>query len=129
MINILQYLTKNVKMSNRNNTIPPNYQAYSANNRFVQRPYTPMAYPYDVSYPAYVYPKINNRYLPKDKQVPKLIDNRMKPYFFQHYLPPSYYELWDYDMQDNFESQYNESLRKQMVQEVNLNPGVFLGQR
>jgi hypothetical protein len=56
-------------------------------------------------------------------------DNRMRPYIFRHYIPPTYYELWDYNMADLEAAKYNELLRQQMAHEVYLYPGEALGRR
>jgi hypothetical protein len=55
---------------------------------------------------------------PVSRQPGVLVDNRLKPYFFRHYIPPTYYEQWDYNMDDLRAANYNESLRQKMQNEV-----------
>ena len=86
----------------------------NANLRFVRKPYQKIAYPYDTHYPAYVYPK-NTSSLS--------YDDKMMPYIFRHYIPPTFAELWDYNKKDMIESQYNESLRKEIAKEIYNAPG------
>jgi hypothetical protein len=37
------------------------------------------------------------------------------PYVYQHYIPPTYVELWQYNEQDMQESRYSEHLRKKAI--------------
>jgi hypothetical protein len=124
----------------------------NADYRFVHGPYRSFAYPYQVFYPAYTYPKIDRRYgiveKPIKKQAPintsslqsvvnsitgskahvtkdnsSNIDDRMLPYMFRHYRPPNYFELWDYNKNDMIEYQHNEALRLEIAKEVYNAPG------
>jgi len=130
----------------------------NANRRFVYGPYRPLAYPYQVSYPAYTYPKINVRYgrIPVSAQAQKqntntsslqsvtnniiqkikvpqspspqpaqTIDDKMLPYIFRHYRPPSYNELWDYNKTDMNEYQHSEAIRLEVAREVYDAPGSY----
>jgi hypothetical protein len=126
---------------------------YSANNRFTYGPYKKLAYPYQVYYPAYTYPKVN-MYKGRVRESPQVntssldsltknalkntvvsnkinsridnkIDDRMNPYIFRHYIPPTYYELWDYNQEDMEKARYNEMLRQEIVSEVYNAPGSY----
>jgi hypothetical protein len=70
---------------------------FSADNRFTYGPYTKFAYPNQVYYPQYGYQSYERT-----------------PYIFRHYLPPTYYEMWDYNTIDLQEARYNEYLQKQI---------------
>lgn len=104
----------------------------SADNRFVRKPYTKFAYPYQVYYPAYTYPKkpiekVNTSSLKSvTKNAMKNVNQtQMKPYVFRHYIPPTGNEMWDYNKKDLIEAQYNEMLRLQIAQEVYDAPGSY----
>jgi hypothetical protein len=71
----------------------------NANFRYVYGPYSKFPYPYEVGYPAYTFP---------GKQ----------PYIFRHYIAPTYYEMWDYNKQDQKSAEYNESLRAEITNEI-----------
>jgi hypothetical protein len=121
--------------------LPPDPRT-NADYRFTRGPYHKFAYPYQVYYPAYTYPKIDRRYAiippkPNRKKVntsslkdvvqdimqEQKIDNRMQPYIFRHYILPTYYELWDYNKDDAREAAYNEMLRLEIAREVYDAPG------
>lgn len=49
--------------------------------------------------------------------------NIQKPYVFRHTIPPTCYEMWDYNKKDM--SEYNEALRSEIEKEVISNPGNY----
>jgi hypothetical protein len=93
----------------------------SANQRFVYGPYSPLAYPNQRYYPAYVYPKQSIPATPQSTGARSLTSKQpqvyppMRPYVFRSYIPPSYYEMWDYNKADLAAAEYNESIRAQIA--------------
>jgi hypothetical protein len=94
----------------------PKKPEFSADHRFVRGPYSKFAYPYSVYYPGMVQ-RVKVRYgQPVSSRASRGRPCAVpKPYVFQHYIPPTYVETWDYNKQDHTESMYNEALRKQVA--------------
>jgi hypothetical protein len=106
------------------------YYTMDGNYRYVYGPYS-YSPAHKNLYPAYVYPKHRVRIVRKTAQNPDgeritlPTYQKMKPYYFRDYIPPTYYQLWDYNKKDQEEADYTEQLRLAMIQEFFAAPGTL----